>query len=187
MAQTLSGSYSRIAGLSKVGVRAIGFAPFDVNNRLATTPTGVVDLETAFGATPFIARFELRNTTSTFVETDTVSGDTLSGEVVGTMPIVLSIPPNQLERVKVANIVEKLRQNTKHWVCFLELNDGTIKAVGSQYGAMISTATNATGGTGQDLNGYTLTLSTRETEHSDLYILTGTGLTEYAAGIMPTV
>lgn len=187
MAQTLSGSYSRPAGLSKAGVRAIGFAPFDVFNRLATTPLGVVDLETPFGMTPFIARFEIRNTTSTYTETDTIGMDTLAGEIAGTFPFTLPIPVDQTERLKVSNIVEKLRQNTKRWVCFLELNDGTIKAIGSQFGCDVLTGTNATGGTGQDLNGYTINVTTKEYEHSDLYLLSGTGLTQYASGIMTTV
>lgn len=187
MAQTLSGSYSRPAGLSKVGVRAIGFAPFDVNNRLATTVAGVVDLGTAFGPTPNIARFEIRNATTTYVETDTVGMDTMAGEIAGAMTFNLAIPPTGTERLKVANIVEKFRQNTKRWVGFLELNDGTIKAIGSQFGMDVLTGTNATGATGQDLNGYTINITTKEFEHSDLYILTGAGLTDYAGLIMPTV
>jgi hypothetical protein len=187
MAQTLTGSYSRPAGLSKAGVKAIGFAPFNVFNRLATTSAGVVDLETTFGTTPFIARFEIRNTTSTYTETDTIGMDTLAGEIAGTFPFTLPIPPSQTERLKIANIVEKFRQNTKRWVCFLELNDGTIKAIGSQFGCEVFTGTNATGGTGQDLNGYTINVTTKEFEHSDLYVLSGTGLTEYADAIMATV
>lgn len=188
MAQTLSGSILRPAGLSQAGIKAIGFAAYDPRKIVATTATGVVDLTTAFGVTPFIARFDIRNTTSKYLETDTISGDTLSGEIGGTFTFVLPIPANNVtERLKIANVVDKFRQNTNRWVAFFEYSDGTIKLAGSQFGAEVLATTNDSGGTGQDLNGYTVTVTTREQKHSDLYCLSGTGLTQYATGIMATV
>ena len=187
MAQTLTGSYTRPAGLSRAGVVAIGLAGFDPRKKLIKTVTGVVDLTTTFGAAVFIARFDIRDTTTKYLETDSVSGDNLAGEIAGTISFKLPIPANVTERVKIANVVDKFRQNTNRWVGFLEYADGTIKAIGSQYGGEFLAGTNDSGGTAQDLNGYMLTMTTREHEYSDLYTLTGAGLTQYAAGIMPTV
>jgi hypothetical protein len=72
-------------------------------------------------------------------------------------------------------------------VMFIEKNNGTIVAAGSQNGALAITADDQTGGTIGDLNGFTVTFNTMEPDFSRGYILTGQGLVDYAAALMPYV
>ena len=69
-------------------------------------------------------------------------------------------------------------------VLFLERKDGKIVVAGSQNGALAITADGDTGGTVGDLSGFTITFQTIEPDFSRKYILTGQGLTDYAAALL---
>jgi len=166
------------------GVRAIGILPFDGVNRILKTATGVVTLVPAVADLDVtIARFELKNTTTNFIENGISGGDNRSTGVTGNIPIILNVPSGG--DVELNTLVEELLKGEV--VLFLEMNDGTIKIAGSQLGALAITADDQTGGTIGDLNGYTITFNTLEPDFSRGYILTEPALTEYAAAIMPYV
>ena len=48
------------------GIKAVGIGKFDQTVKLVKTAAGVIDVATAFGALT-IARFEIKNTTTTFI------------------------------------------------------------------------------------------------------------------------
>lgn len=169
--------------ISKIpGIRAIGLGQFDGTNRLVKTPTGVTALATAFAAAS-IARFELKNTTTNFIENGVSGGDNRSTGVTGNIPCVFNVPEGA--DVELNTVVEELLKGEV--VLFLEMNDGTIRAAGSQLGALAITADDQTGGTIGDLNGYTVTFNTMEPDFSRGYILSADALTDYAAALMPYV
>lgn len=164
------------------GVRAIGIGVFDSLTKLVKTPTGVIDVATAFGAGT-IARFELKNTTTNFIENGISGGDNRSTGVTGNIPCIFNVPSGG--DAELTAVVEELLKGEV--VLFLEMNDGTIKAAGSQLGALALTADDQTGGTIGDLNGFTVTFNTLEPDFSRGYILEAQGLTDYAAALMPYV
>ena len=164
------------------GVRAIGIGQFDSTTKLVKTPTGVIDVATSFGVAS-IARIELKNTTTNFIENGISGGDSRSRGVTGNIPCIFNVPAGGDAELNA--VVEELFEGEV--VIFLEMNDGTIKAAGSQLGALVITADDQTGGTIGDLNGYTVTFNTMEPDFSRGYILTGQGLTDYAAALMPYV
>lgn len=182
MSLTLSGSHKRPTVSSINGIKAISFGLFDPLDRVVTTSAGVVALP--YGANT-LARFDVKNTTAKYVETITKGGDTNAKSVAGTVPLTLAIEPDPTKHLSITKIVDTLID--RDWTAFLEYRDGTIVAIGSQNGAVVLTATGDTGGTANDLNGYTVTITTDEPDESRKYTLTGAGLTEYATALMAVV
>lgn len=164
------------------GIRAVGIAAFNSTPLLVKTPTGVIDVATSYGVAT-IARLEVKNSTINFVENGTVGEDSRSKGITGSLPVVLSVPKGA--DIEYAAMVEEM---LKGEVClFIEKKDGTIVAAGSQNGALAITSDDQTGGTIGDLNGFTITFQTKEEDYSRGYLLTGQGLTDYAAALMPYV
>lgn len=179
MAVTLNKS-RKLADISPMaGVRAIGIGAYNSLNRIVTTATGVIDLATYFGAGT-IARLEVKNTTTKFLENGISGGDNRSTGVNGSIPCIFNVPAGG--DLETTAMVEELMKGEV--VLFLERNDGTIVCAGSQNGALVVTADGDTGGTVGDLNGYTVTFNTMEPDFSRKYILTGVGLVDYAAALM---
>ena len=179
MAVTLTKS-RKLADISpQAGVRAVGIGAYNSLSRIATTATGVVDLATYFGVGT-IARLEVKNTTTKFLENGISGGDNRSTGVNGSIPCVFNVPAGG--DLETTAIIEELMKGEV--VLFLERNDGTIVCAGSQNGALVTTADGDTGGTVGDLNGYTVTFNTMEPDFSRKYILTGDGLVDYAAALM---
>jgi hypothetical protein len=164
------------------GIRAIGIASFNSEALLEKTATGVIDVATAYGVGT-IARMEVKNTTVNYVENGVSGGDNRSSGVTGNVPLVLNVPAGA--DADYAAMVEELLKGEV--VMFIEKNNGTIVAAGSQNGALAITADDQTGGTIGDLNGFTVTFNTMEPDFSRGYILTGQGLVDYAAALMPYV
>lgn len=161
------------------GVRAIGVAAFDPLKRVTKTPTGVTDLATTYGAGT-IARLELKNPTTKFLENGIVSKENRSTGVNGTIPCVFNVPEGG-DLTTVAMVKELLKGEV---VLFIERNDGVIMVAGSQLGALALTADSDTGGTVGDLNGFTVTFSTEEPDFAREYILTAPALLDYATALM---
>ena len=179
MAVTLTKS-RKLADISpQAGVRAVGIGAYNSLSRIATTATGVIDLAAYFGAGT-IARLEVKNTTTKFLENGISGGDNRSTGVNGSIPCVFNVPAGG--DLETTAIIEELMKGEV--VLFLERNDGTIVCAGSQNGALVTTADGDTGGTVGDLNGYTVTFNTMEPDFSRKYILTGDGLVDYAAALM---
>lgn len=162
----------------QAGVRAIGVGAFNSTNRIVTTSTGVVDLATYFGANT-IARLEVKNTTTNFVETGISGGDNRNVGYNGAITVFFSEPKGA--ELEIANLLTELTKYEN--VVFLEYYDGTVKAIGSQNGVLASAPIYNGGGTIGDFKGGQITLNTMEADLSSLYILTGDGLTDYAAAL----
>lgn len=168
----------KLACTSKIaGVVAIGIAPFDSLNKIATTATGVVAIPYGVGT---IARLELKNTATKYLENGVSGGDNRSTGVTGSLPAVFNVAPGA--DIADTLMVEELLKGEV--VFFIEKKDGTIVVAGSQLGAQAITADGDTGGTIGDLNGYTVTFQTMEPDFSRKYLLTGAGLTAYASALM---
>lgn len=165
------------------GIAAIGIAPYDSLNKVVTTATGVIGLATKYGGLGLdkIARFELKNTTSNYIENGVSGGDNRSTGVTGNVTVVLNVAAGT--DLEINAIVDELLKGEV--VLFLEKKDGTIVCAGSQLGALAITADNQTGGTIGDLNGYTITFNTMEPDFSRKYLLTGAGITDYALALLP--
>lgn len=167
---------------SMAGVKAVGVAPFDSLKKISVSGAGVTSLATVFSGST-IARLELKNTTVNYLETATQGGDNRSTSVVGDIPCVFNVAKGEdLETVKLINELIK-----GEVVLFLEKNDGSIVAAGSQFGAMAITVTDQTGGAIADLNGFTVTFHTEEADLSRNYVLSSAALVDYAAAIKPYV
>ncbi len=166
-----------VSGMS--GIKAIGIAVFNPAAKLAKTAGGVIDVATSYGAST-IARLEVKNTTINYVENGVSGGDNRSTGVTGNLPAVVSVPLGaDLEYVQF--VEEALKGELG---IFIEKKDGTIVAAGSQNGALAVTIDDQTGGAIGDLNGFTMTINTLEPDFSRGYLLTGQGLTDYAAALM---
>lgn len=163
------------------GIRAVGIGAYNSTSRLVTTSAGVVSL-TPFAATS-IARLELKNNTTKYVETGVSGGDNRSTGYNGAITCMFSVPKGA--EIETANLITELTKG--EFVFFLEYYDGTIKACGSQNGALASAPIADTGGQIGDMKGYTITFNTMEAELSDLYILSGAGITAYATALKPYV
>ena len=167
----------KLACVSKMaGITAIGIAPYDSLNRVVTTNAGVVAIPYAANT---IARFELKNTATKYLENGVSGGDNRSTGVTGNISCVFNVGSGEDLALNAA-VEEMLKGEV---VLFLEKKDGTIVAAGSQLGALAVTADSDTGGTIGDLNGYTVTFNTMEPDFSRKYLLTGVGLTEYATAL----
>lgn len=166
-----------VSGMS--GIRAVGIAAFNSTPLLVKTAAGVVDVASTYGIGT-IARLEVKNTTVNYVENGTVGVDSRSKGITGNLPVVLSVPKGA--DIEYTDMVEQILNGEVG--LFIEKKDGTIVAAGSQNGALAVTADDQTGGTIGDLNGFTITFQTMEEDYSRGYLLTGAGLTGYAAALM---
>lgn len=176
---TLTKSRKLACASSIPGIVAIGIAPYDSLDRVVTTATGVIALPALYSAGT-IARLELKNTTTKFLENGVSGGDNRSIGVTGNIPCIFNVPKGG--DIETTLMVEELLKGEV--VLFLEKKDGTICAAGSQLGALAITADGDTGGTIGDLNGYTVTFNTMEPDFSRKYLLTGDALTDYATALM---
>ena len=171
----------KLACTSKIaGVVAIGIAPYDSLNRVVTTGAGVVALPYGAGT---IARLELKNTATKYLENAVSGGDNRSTGVTGTIPCTFNVAAGA--DIADTLMIEELLKGEV--VLFIEKKDGTIVCAGSQLGAQAITADGDTGGTIGDLNGYTVTFQTMEPDFSRKYLVTGAGLTAYATALMAYV
>lgn len=172
----------KMCGVGYGGIKAVSVGAYDSQARLVKTSTGVIDVATSFGAGT-LARLEVKNTATNYVENGTSGGDTRSTSVTGNLPVTLAVPKGA-DLVNVALVEEILKGEI---VFFIEMNDGSIRACGSQLGALAITADDQTGGALTDLNGFTVTLNTMEPDFSRGYILSGDALTDYAAALLAYV
>lgn len=176
---TLTKSRKLACMSSMPGIAAIGVAPFDGANKIVTTPTGVIDVATAYGAGT-IARLEVKNTTTKYLENGVSGGDSRSTGVTGNITAIFNVPAGG--DIETTLMVEELLKGEV--VLFIEKKDGTITVAGANNGAMAITADDDSGGNIGDLNGFTVTFQTMEPDYSRKYLLTGQGLTDYAAALM---
>ena len=149
---------------TKVGIRSLSIIQFDPLNRVVTTVAGVVTLPdymlTATApAGAKIARFDVKNTTTNYTDTLTNNMDTRSGGRKGELPLVL-VSSTGVDNIELSNVIDELTKT--EFVAFLEMKNGDIFAVGSQFGCFTTTAVDTTGGQDGDLNGVTLTIATEE-------------------------
>jgi hypothetical protein len=170
----------------KVGIRSISIIQFDPLNRIATTSTGVTTLPTYMltataPAGAKIARFDVKNTTSNYTDTLTNNMDTRSGGRKGELPIVL-VSAAGLDNIALSDIVDELTKT--EFVAFLEMKNGDIFAIGSQFGAMVPTEVDTTGGQDGDLNGKTITISTDEADSYRKYWLSSAAVAQLLASTM---
>ena len=170
----------KLACASKqAGVKAVSIAPYDALNLIVKGATGVTALPAIYDAGS-IARLELKNTTTKFLENGVSGGDNRSTGVTGNISCIFNIPENG--EVETTKMVEELMKG--EFVAFLELKNGKIVAIGSQNGAVVTTADGDTGATIGDLVGYTVNIQTTEPDFSKGYVLSGDALTSYAAALM---
>ena len=178
MSTTLTKSVKLKDQSTQSGVRAIGIGVFNSTNRIVTTATGVIDLATYFGATT-IARLEVKNGTTKYLETGISGGDNRNVGYNGAITVFFSEPKGA--ELEIANLITQLTKFEN--VVFLEYYDGTIKAIGSQNGCLASAPIYDSGGTIGDFKGGQITLNTMEADLSALYLLTGDALVDYAAAL----
>jgi hypothetical protein len=160
------------------GIRAIGIGKYESTDRIATTNAGVVSLEDQFG-TASIARLEVKNDTIQFLETGIVDKNNRSTGYNGSITAMFSTPVGA--EIETANMITELCKGEV--VLFLEQYDGTIKVAGSRNGAFASAPIAQTGAKIGDLKGYTISFITEEPDTADNYILSGAGITDYAAAL----
>lgn len=164
------------------GIKAVGFGSYDSFNTVQTTATGVIALAAQFPALS-VARVEVKNTTTNYLETATAGGDNRSSSVMGDIPLVFNVPKGG--DIDTANFVKQLLKG--EFVLFIEKKDGSIVVAGTQNGAQAITITDQTGGAISDLNGYTVTVHTEEFDFSRSYLLTAPAIVDYTASLMPYV
>jgi hypothetical protein len=150
--------------VKKVGIRSMSVITHNQLNRVVTSPAGVVTLPAymltaTLPAGPKIARFDVKNTTSNYTDTLTINADTRSGGRKGQLPLVL-VSSTGLDNIALSDIVDQITKTDAVW--FMELKNGDIFAIGSEFGATVSTVADTTGGTDGDLNGVTITIDTDE-------------------------
>lgn len=173
----------KLACTSKMaGIAAIGIAPYDSLDRVVTTSTGVIALPTGMGAST-IARLEVKNTSTKYLQNAVSGGDNRSTGVTGTLNCVFNVAAGG-DIADTLMIEELLKGDV---VLFIEKKDGTIICAGSQNGAQAITSDDDTGGAIGDLNGFTVNFQTLEPDNARKYLLTGAGLTAYATALMPYV
>lgn len=172
----------KMCGVGYGGIKAVTIGAYDSQNRLVKTANGVIDVATVFG-TGTLARLEVKNTATNYVENGTKNPETKSVSVIGNLPVTLAVPKGA-DLVNVALVEEMFKGEI---VFFIEHNDGSIRACGSQLGASTPTTDDQTGGALTDLNGFTVNFNTDEPDFSRGYILTGDALTDYAAALLAYV
>jgi hypothetical protein len=163
------------------GIRAIGIGEYDAANLIQLDGTDGVTALPSIYDTNTIARLELKNTTTKFLENGVSGGDSRSSGVTGNIICVFNVPAGA--DVETTLFVEQLLKGEV--VLFLETKSGLIFAAGVNNGAIAVTIDGDTGGTIGDLNGYTVTFQTMEPDFARKYVLSGTALTDYAAALMP--
>lgn len=171
----------------KVGIKSLSIIKYDPLNRIVSAPTGVATLPAYMltatePAGAKIARFDVKNTTSNYTDTLTNNMDTRSGGRKGQLPLVL-VSATGLDNIELSTIVDELTKT--EFVGFLEMKNGDYFAIGSQFGCMVSTAVDTTGGTDGDLNGVTLTIDTDEADSFRKYWLSAAAVTALLASTMP--
>jgi len=168
MALTKSRIVSRTAPMK--GVKAIGIAPYDSADPVVNTATGVIDLPAVIETVPSIARFEVRATGNNVVETGTFDEATRTMEYVNALTFF--IPGNDLAlRTELQGNAGILK------TVFLEDFNGKIYVLGSKNGCDIMTIAG-----GSDAQGFTITISSKETEM--MYTLDTGGVTDYNASLL---
>ena len=170
----------------KVGIRSLSIITFDPLNRVVTTSTGVVTLPaymlTATSpAGAKIARFDVKNTTTNYTDTLTNNSDTRSGGRKGELPLVL-VSSTGVVNVDLAAIIDEITKT--EFVGFLEMKNGDIFAIGSQFGSTITTVADTTGGQDGDLNGVTITIATDEEKSFRSFLLTAPAVAQLLASTM---
>lgn len=170
----------KLACISKMpGVRAITIGAYDALDPITReTAGGVITLPAIYGVNS-LARLELKNTTTKFLENAVSGGDNRSTGVTGNIACIFNVPDGG--DLETTLMVQELLKG--EFVAFLELKSGVIVPIGVQNGCSAITADGDTGGTVGDLNGYTVTIQTMEPEFSRNYVMTGAALTSYAAGL----
>lgn len=128
-----------------------------------------------------IARFDVKNTTTNYTDTLTNNMDTRSGGRKGELQLVL-VSATGLDNVILADIVNQLTNS--EFVGFLEMKNGDVFSIGSQFGAMVTTAVDTTGAQSGDLDGVTLTISTDEADSFRKYWLTAPALAQLLASTL---
>ena len=170
----------------KVGIRSLSVITFDPLNRVATTTGGVVTLPdymltATLPAGAKISRFDVKNTTTNYTDTLTNNMDTRSGGRKGQLPLVL-VSATGLDNIALSDIVDQISKTES--VGFLEMKNGDVFAIGSQFGCMVSTAVDTTGGQDGDLNGVTITIDTDEADSFRKYWLTSPAVAQLLASTM---
>lgn len=170
----------------KVGIKSVSIIKYDPLNRVVTAPTGVATipaymLEATLPAGAKIARFDVKNTTSNLTDTLTNNMDTRSGGRKGQLPLVL-VSATGVDNVDLATVVDELTKT--EFVLFLEMKNGDWFAVGSQFGCLVSTAVDTTGGQDGDLNGVTITIDTDEADSFRKYWLTAPAVAQVLGSTM---
>lgn len=176
---TLTKSLKLGCNSALAGLQAVGIAPFNSLAKVVKDNTGVTALASIYGANS-IARYEVKNTTTKFLENGTSGGDNRSKGVKGTLPVIVNIGPGT--DIAITAEIEQLLNGPV--VLFLERKNGDIFVAGSQVGAEALTIDGDTGGQSGDLVGYTITFNTDEPDFSRNYKLVGAALTDYAAALM---
>lgn len=170
----------------KVGIKSISIVKYDPLNRIVTTTGGVVTLP-AYMLTATdpaggkLARFDVKNTTSNYTDTLTNNMDTRSGGRKGQLPLVL-VSATGLDNTVLSDIVDQLTKT--EFVGIVEMKNGDFFAIGSQFGCMVSTAVDTTGGQDGDLNGVTITIDTDEADSFRKFWLTAPAVVQVLASTM---
>jgi len=178
---TLTTSRTMPCNTSISGVRAVAFGVYKPLDRIVTTVSGVTDVASIYGAGT-LARFEVKNTTAKYLENASKGADTNAKIVKGTFTLTLAIAPDLDDHLAVSKIADTLMD--RQWVVFIEMKDGTILCAGTQNGADVLTIDGDTGGGGNDLNGFTVNITTEEPEFARKYVLSGAAITEYATALI---
>lgn len=170
----------------KVGIKSLSIIKYDPLNRVVTTSGGVVTLPAYMltATTPAgakIARFDVKNTTSNYTDTLTNNMDTRSGGRKGQLPLVL-VSATGLDNIELSTIVDELTKT--EFVGIIETKIGDFFAIGSQFGCMVSTAVDTTGGQDGDLNGVTITIDTDEADSFRKFLLTAPAVAQLLASTM---
>lgn len=147
---------------------------------VVTLPTYMLTATLPAGAK--IARFDVKNTTTNYNDTLTQNMDTRSGGRKGELPLVL-VSGTGLDNVTLSDVIDEITKT--EFVGFLEMKNGDVFAIGSQFGCMISTAVDSTGGQDGDLNGVTITITTDEADSFRKFWLTSTAVAQVIASTLP--
>lgn len=169
MGLTTSRNLSRKAPMK--GVKAVGIAPFDPSDLVVNTATGVVTLPIAITTPASIARIEVKATGNNIVETGTFDEATRTNEYVNVLTYFVPGNDDTL-RTEIQTDSGFLK------TVFIEDYNGKIYVLGSQNGCDVMTIAG-----GSDLQGFTITINSKEAEL--MYVLAEAGATEYQAALLP--